>query len=334
MSGGTSAGADVHVLGVCPTPALAHVTGAGPYAAGIMVSASHNPADDNGLKVLDGRGLKLDESLEDELATLVMRVRRAGAPHATTGSAASSTPAPTWSATSSTAWPWPAPSARTCASTSTAPTARPARGPGHPGRQRRQRVRRALRRARRRQHQPGLRRHRPRRAGGDRRRARAATWASASTATPTAASPSTSAATVVDGDQLLGIIALDRLAREALAERHGRREHPLQRRPGAGRRGRRWPRPAHPGRRPLHPRLDARLRRRPGWREERPRHRPRAHHDRRRHRHGAGDPGHPGAHRPPALGAGGGHPARPPGAAHRARPPQGVARRPGPLRRP
>jgi phosphoglucosamine mutase len=73
MSGGTSAGADVHVLGVCPTPALAHVTGAGPYAAGIMVSASHNPADDNGLKVLDGRGLKLDDVLEDELANLVMR---------------------------------------------------------------------------------------------------------------------------------------------------------------------------------------------------------------------------------------------------------------------
>ncbi len=73
MSGGTSAGADVHVLGVCPTPALAHVTAAGSYAAGIMVSASHNPANDNGLKVLDGRGLKLDDALEDELATLVMR---------------------------------------------------------------------------------------------------------------------------------------------------------------------------------------------------------------------------------------------------------------------
>jgi phosphoglucosamine mutase len=73
MSGGTSAGADVHVLGVCPTPALAHVTAVGAYQAGVMVSASHNPADDNGLKVLDGRGLKLDDALEDELATLVMR---------------------------------------------------------------------------------------------------------------------------------------------------------------------------------------------------------------------------------------------------------------------
>ena len=51
MSGGTSAGADVHVLGVCPTPALAYVTAAAGYSAGIMVSASHNPADDNGLKI-------------------------------------------------------------------------------------------------------------------------------------------------------------------------------------------------------------------------------------------------------------------------------------------
>jgi phosphoglucosamine mutase len=73
MSGVTSAGADVHVLGVCPTPALAHVTAAAGYAAGIMVSASHNPADDNGLKVLAGEGQKLDDALEDELATLVLR---------------------------------------------------------------------------------------------------------------------------------------------------------------------------------------------------------------------------------------------------------------------
>lgn len=80
MSGGTSAGADVHVLGVCPTPALAHVTASGGYAAGVMVSASHNPAADNGLKVLDGHGLKLDDALEDELATLVMRADELDSP--------------------------------------------------------------------------------------------------------------------------------------------------------------------------------------------------------------------------------------------------------------
>ena len=51
-AGATSLGVDVHVAGVVPTPALAYLAGNGPFAAGIMVSASHNPADDNGLKVL------------------------------------------------------------------------------------------------------------------------------------------------------------------------------------------------------------------------------------------------------------------------------------------
>ena len=72
VSGGTSAGADVHVLGVCPTPALAYVTAAAGYAAGVMVSASHNPAPDNGLKVLDGQGMKLDDAQEDELENLLL----------------------------------------------------------------------------------------------------------------------------------------------------------------------------------------------------------------------------------------------------------------------
>jgi len=80
MSGGTSAGAHVHSLGVCPTPALAHVTAAGGYAAGVMVSASHNPADDNGLKVLSGKGLKLDDEMEDELETLILRAEELGSP--------------------------------------------------------------------------------------------------------------------------------------------------------------------------------------------------------------------------------------------------------------
>jgi phosphoglucosamine mutase len=80
MAGGTSVGADMHVLGVCPTPALAHVTAVGDYAAGVMVSASHNPAEDNGLKVLDGKGLKLDDELEDELETLIIRSEELGSP--------------------------------------------------------------------------------------------------------------------------------------------------------------------------------------------------------------------------------------------------------------
>ena len=70
-AGATSLGVDVHQVGVVPTPALAYLAGHGSFAGGIMVSASHNPADDNGLKVLDGRGLKLDDAVEDELETLI-----------------------------------------------------------------------------------------------------------------------------------------------------------------------------------------------------------------------------------------------------------------------
>ncbi len=78
VAGATSLGVDVHVVGVVPTPALAFIAGSGPFAAGIMVSASHNPAADNGLKVLDGAGLKLDDSVEDELEQLIWRTEELG----------------------------------------------------------------------------------------------------------------------------------------------------------------------------------------------------------------------------------------------------------------
>ncbi len=78
-SGATSLGVDVHRVGVVPTPALAFLTGDGDFAAGIMVSASHNPAEDNGLKVLDAAGLKLDDAVEDELEQLIWRAGDLGA---------------------------------------------------------------------------------------------------------------------------------------------------------------------------------------------------------------------------------------------------------------
>src|SRR4029077_11590572 len=85
-AGATSLGVDVHIVSVGPTPALAYLAGNGPFAAGIMVSASHNPADDNGLKVLDGDGLKLDDSIEDELEQLIWRTEElAGATNASLG---------------------------------------------------------------------------------------------------------------------------------------------------------------------------------------------------------------------------------------------------------
>lgn len=72
-AGATSMGTAVHSVGVVPTPALAFLAGSGAFGAGIMVSASHNPAEDNGLKVLDPSGLKLDDDLEDELEALILR---------------------------------------------------------------------------------------------------------------------------------------------------------------------------------------------------------------------------------------------------------------------
>ncbi len=80
-AGATSMGVDVHRVGVVPTPALAYLAGSGDFAAGIMVSASHNPSDDNGLKVLDRSGQKLDDAIEDELEALIWRADELGAPH-------------------------------------------------------------------------------------------------------------------------------------------------------------------------------------------------------------------------------------------------------------
>jgi len=71
-AGLASVGADAVELGVVTTPCLAHVAANGGYAAGIMVSASHNPADDNGLKVLSG-GRKIDDEVEAELERLIFQ---------------------------------------------------------------------------------------------------------------------------------------------------------------------------------------------------------------------------------------------------------------------
>ena len=78
-AGATSLGVDVHRVGVVPTPALAYIAGTGDFAAGIMVSASHNPSDDNGLKVLGGAGQKVDDAVEDELEELIWRAEELGA---------------------------------------------------------------------------------------------------------------------------------------------------------------------------------------------------------------------------------------------------------------
>ena len=62
-----SAGADVAQLGVVPTPAVALLTRTLGAAAGVVISASHNPFPDNGLKIFQGNGMKCDDTLEQRI---------------------------------------------------------------------------------------------------------------------------------------------------------------------------------------------------------------------------------------------------------------------------
>ncbi len=66
-AGLTSAGADVLRVGAVPTPAVAHLTGALGADLGVMISASHNPMPDNGIKLFAAGGHKLPDRVEDEI---------------------------------------------------------------------------------------------------------------------------------------------------------------------------------------------------------------------------------------------------------------------------
>lgn len=63
-SGLSAAGVDVVLVGPMPTPAVAYLTRALRLSAGIVISASHNPFDDNGIKFFNGRGEKLSDEIE------------------------------------------------------------------------------------------------------------------------------------------------------------------------------------------------------------------------------------------------------------------------------
>ena len=69
--GARAAGATVVSAGVAPTPAIAFLTQALGFDAGVVISASHNPFEDNGIKVFSGGGEKYDERLESEVEALV-----------------------------------------------------------------------------------------------------------------------------------------------------------------------------------------------------------------------------------------------------------------------
>ena len=78
-----SAGASVIVAGVEPTPAIAFLTPELGASAGAVISASHNPADDNGIKFFGPLGFKLTDELEDEIEREVAEPSRLGVPRGT-----------------------------------------------------------------------------------------------------------------------------------------------------------------------------------------------------------------------------------------------------------
>ena len=69
--GARTAGATVHSIGVAPTPAVAYLTGSLDFDAGVVISASHNPYQDNGIKVFSGAGVKYGGDFEERIETLV-----------------------------------------------------------------------------------------------------------------------------------------------------------------------------------------------------------------------------------------------------------------------
>ena len=66
-----SAGGNAHLLGVMPTPAVSFLTPEVKANAGVVISASHNPFEDNGIKFFSKTGHKLPDAVEDEIAELV-----------------------------------------------------------------------------------------------------------------------------------------------------------------------------------------------------------------------------------------------------------------------
>ncbi|WP_378737313.1 phosphoglucosamine mutase [Nocardia brasiliensis] len=70
-AGLTAAGVNVLQVGVLPTPAVAYLTGLYDACFGVMISASHNPMPDNGIKIFAAGGHKLDDAIEDRIEALI-----------------------------------------------------------------------------------------------------------------------------------------------------------------------------------------------------------------------------------------------------------------------
>ena len=221
-SGILSMGVDVLFIGPLPTPGVAYVTRSLRADAGIVITASHNPYDDNGIKFFRADGYKLDDKIED-------RDRE------------------TWcsAARSRTSAPPPTRSARRCAlttpwaATSNMPRPRFPRGMTLEGlrivvdcahgaaykstpcvlRELGAEVIVYRQPARRHEHQQGLRLHASRRSCARRSGSTAPTSASPTTATPTACCSATRQGTLIDGDDIMAIAGLDMLAQGTLAKK-------------------------------------------------------------------------------------------------------------------
>lgn len=72
VAGLCTAGADVLHLGVFPTPAVAFATVDKGADAGVVISASHNPFEHNGIKIFNGKGFKLSDALEDQIEDIIL----------------------------------------------------------------------------------------------------------------------------------------------------------------------------------------------------------------------------------------------------------------------
>lgn len=70
-AGLTASGADVYLLHVTPTPSVSYVVRSEDFDCGIMISASHNPYYDNGLKVINGNGFKMEAEVEEKIETYI-----------------------------------------------------------------------------------------------------------------------------------------------------------------------------------------------------------------------------------------------------------------------
>ena len=82
-SGITSMGADVLLVGPLPTPAIAFLTSNMRATAGVVISASHNPYTDNGIKIFDSTGFKLPDKTEIEIENMVLGKERTSPPSLT-----------------------------------------------------------------------------------------------------------------------------------------------------------------------------------------------------------------------------------------------------------